>query len=82
MDGDEVRVAILRVLRQVAPDVNVDALAPDADLREEAGLDSMDVLNFVAGVEEQTGVGVPARDYPQLVTLGGCIRYVVARLST
>jgi acyl carrier protein len=82
IDRDEARVAIVHVLREIAPDADVDALADDADLREEAGLDSIDVLNLVAGIEEQTGVEVPARDYPQLVTLGACVRYVVARLST
>ena len=80
MNEDEVRVAITRVLREVAPDVDVDHVAADADLREEVGLDSMDILNFAAGLHEQTGVDVPERDYPQIVTLAGCERYLLAHL--
>jgi acyl carrier protein len=81
VNEDEVRATITRVLRDVAPDVDVDQVAADADLREEVGLDSMDILNFAAGLHEQTGVDVPERDYPQIVTLDGCARYLLAHQS-
>jgi acyl carrier protein len=78
-DG-EVREAIAQVLHEVAPEIRLDGVAGDADLREELGLDSMDILNFAIGLQERTGIDVPERDYPQIVTLDGCARYLLARL--
>ena len=41
-------------------------------------LDSMDFLNLVTALHEETGIDVPERDYPQLSTLAGFVSYVVA----
>ena len=46
-------------------------------LQEELDLDSMDFLNFVAAILDETGIDVPERDYPQLQSLDGCARYLV-----
>ncbi len=37
----------------------------------------MDILNLATGIYERTGVDVPERDYPLIVTLSGCMSYVV-----
>ena len=68
------------MLHEVAPEVELDGVAADADLREELGLDSMDILNFAIGLSERTGVDVPERDYPRIVTLNGCADYLLAHL--
>jgi acyl carrier protein len=78
MNEANARAILERVLGEVAPDAELDGVDPRADLREELGLDSMDVLNFAIGLQEQTGVEVPERDYPLLVTLDGCVRYLVS----
>ena len=57
--------AVIASLAVIAPETDFDSLAPDADLRDELDLDSMDFLNFVTGVYERTGIEVPERDYPQ-----------------
>jgi acyl carrier protein len=74
---DDARAAIVRVLGQIAPEVDLATVPADADLAEELDLDSMDFLNFVTGLLEATGVDVPERDYPSLQTLDGCVRYLV-----
>jgi acyl carrier protein len=79
--GDEIAATVRRVLADVAPDVDVEALDPSADLYEEAGLDSMDVLNLAIGLAEATGVDIPERDYPVIATLDGCVAYLRARLA-
>ena len=77
MTEDEIRTAVLGVLREVAPEVDPATVDPAADLREDFGLDSMDILNLATGIYERTGVDVPERDYPLIVTLSGCMSYVV-----
>jgi acyl carrier protein len=81
MNDTDVRAIVVRTLQQVAPDVDAEALDPGADLREELDLDSMDVLNLVVGLHEATGVEIPERDYPQLVTLEACVGYLSERLA-
>jgi acyl carrier protein len=67
---------IRRVLTAIAPDVDVDGLDPDDDIRDAADIDSVDFLNFVAGLHDETGVDIPERDYGAIRTLAGCERYL------
>jgi acyl carrier protein len=76
------RTAVIASLAVIAPETDFDSLAPDADLRDELDLDSMDFLNFVTGVYERTGVEVPERDYPKMLTLEACVRYLDAALAS
>ena len=72
---------VLATLAQVAPEADLASLGPDAELRVELDIDSMDFLNFVVGIDERTGVDIPERDYPQLSTLNGCIEYLTRRMA-
>lgn len=78
MTADEARRAVRTVLHAIAPDSDVGSVAPDETLQESLGLDSLDFLNFVAGLEERTGILVPECDYPRLLTLEGCVDYLVS----
>ena len=81
MNTTDVRSLVLRTLEQVAPDVDADALDPGADFREVLDLDSMDILNLVIGLHDSTGIDIPERDYPQLVTVDACVAYLSERLA-
>jgi acyl carrier protein len=76
------RAAVIASLAVIAPETDFESLAPDADLRDELDLDSMDFLNFVTGVFERTGIEVPERDYPKILTLDACVRYLDAALAS
>lgn len=58
---------IVSALAQIAPDVNPDDL--DADLHDDLGLDSMDLLNLAAAITDRSGVDIPDRDYSKLCTI-------------
>lgn len=75
----EVHSVIIELLGQIAPEVDVDALDPGADLREELDIDSYDYLNFIVGISDRLGIEVPEADYARLSTLAGCESYLVAR---
>ena len=74
----DIRAAVLRALRQIAPEVDPGTLRPEVSLRDQVDLDSMDFLNFVIGIAQSLGVQIPEADYPQLATLDGCVAYLAA----
>jgi acyl carrier protein len=76
-EADE-RALLARLLRGIAPEVDLDTIDPRAALDQEADLDSMDFLNLVGALYEATGIEVPEHDYPQLATIEGFVSYVRA----
>jgi len=73
-----VREAIL----EVAPDLDVEVLEPATDLRSEIGLDSIDLLNIAAAIQERTGFEIPEAAISGLETVGDLIGFVAARSKT
>ena len=67
---------VLAALYAVAPEAEAVTLQPDVELREQLDFDSLDFLNFVEAITERTGIVVPARDYPRLLTVESCSAYV------
>lgn len=73
-------IAKLRtILGEIAPDLDVAAVGPEDDLRNDIGLDSMDFLNFVIAAHKQLGVDVPEADYGKITSLLKFARYMAAR---
>ncbi len=77
MNKGEIERAVLKALASVAPEADASSLDPNAILREELDLDSMDFLNFVIALHQALAIDIPERDYPKLSTLRGCIDYLV-----
>ena len=82
MTTDDRRTVVLGLLRQIAPEADLDAIDPDRDLRREIDLDSLDFQTLIEMVAASTGVEVPETDYPQVRSLSGLVGYVDARLDT
>ncbi len=80
MTRDEIVEVIRSILGGIAPDVDLAGVKPDADLRDELDIDSMDFLRFVVALHDRLGVDVPEADYPTIRTLDGCTAYVAQRL--
>lgn len=81
MTRPQVQEAILRILGGIAPEANLSHLKPAVPLRDQLDIDSMDVLNFVIGIDQTLHVNVPEIDYPKIATLEGCVDYVAAHLK-
>lgn len=73
---DEIHDLLARLLADIAPEVDLGDATPGGDLQEELGLDSMDFLNLMIAVHQETGIEIPERDYPQLATLDGAVGYL------
>ncbi len=80
MNDDDARHLIRTVIGDVAPEADLDSVGPDETLQEALDLDSIDFLNFVTGLHERTGLEIPERDYPELSTVDGCVRYLTTSL--
>jgi len=74
----QLRGMILRALTEVAPDIDPTTIDPDADLVEQLDIDSMDFLNIIVAINEQTAIEIPERDYPKLSSLTDAIAYLAA----
>jgi acyl carrier protein len=80
VNDDEIKALILRALGDIAPEAGAD-IDPEADLREQIDLDSMDVLNLMIAIHEATGVDIPEADYPKLATLNAAVAYLRDRIN-
>lgn len=78
MNTDDARTLLARLLRRIAPEVDLDEIDPTVPLPEAADLDSMDFLNLVTALHQETGIEVPERDYPSVSTVDGFVAYVAA----
>jgi acyl carrier protein len=74
--NEGLRATVLRVLGEIAPEIDAGAVDPAAPFREQFDLDSMDFLNFVVALAQATGVEIPERDYGRVATLDGCVAYL------
>jgi acyl carrier protein len=82
MNDADVRTTVLRALKRIAPEANLDALRGDEDLRDALDIDSMDFNSFVLALHGALGVDIAEADYPRLFTLNSCVSELVSRLRS
>ena len=75
----QIKAAIARGLAKIAPEADLDTLAPTENVREALDIDSFDFLNFLIGLHEELGVEIPEADYGKLSTIADMISYLAAR---
>ncbi len=73
---EQLRGIVIRALTEVAPEIDPVAIDPDTGLAEQLDIDSMDFLNIIVAIHEETGIEIPERDYPKLSTLGDAVGYL------
>ena len=79
---DLIRETILRVLSDVVPNANTQAISPDISFHDQLELDSIDFLRLMMSLEKELNVTIFDFDYPKLSTLKGCEHYLNERLLT
>jgi len=75
----EIRAAVIGVLKSIAPELEEAELAPERPLRDQIDLDSMDWLNVIVALHERLQVEIPESDYAKLTTLEAVVAYIGAR---
>jgi len=69
--------AMRDALATIAPEADLDDVAPDEDLADALDLDSMDFLNFLIALSKSTGVEIPESDSHLVRTRAGCRDYLL-----
>lgn len=80
MSVADIDAAVKAALHRIAPEADVNALDPQADIRETLDIDSFDFLNLLVALHERLGVDIPESDYAQVRTFGGLVAYLAARV--
>jgi acyl carrier protein len=81
IDESRVVTALRGALHRIAPEIDFDRLDRSADFREEADLDSVDLVNLAVIIHQTLDVDIPESDYGKTSTLEGLIKYLVGRLQ-
>ncbi len=76
MTSDEIRAAVLDILKNIAPDEDLSDLKDDVSFREQLELDSMDFLDIVMELRKRYRVQVPEDDYVELASMNSTVRYL------
>ena len=61
--------------------VDVATLSPDANILEDLGADSLDVVELVMAIEEEFDLEIPDEDAESMKTLGDVEKYVTDRVA-
>ncbi len=81
MTNEEIVLAIVDIIKTIAPDEDVSNLNPDERLRDQIELDSMDFLDIVMELRKLYSIQVPEEDYKELASLNGCVQYLAPLLA-
>jgi len=76
MTREELRTALLDIIKELVPDEDLSNINDDEILRDQIELDSMDFLDIIMELRKQYSVQVPEEDYPKFATLKGCVDYL------
>jgi acyl carrier protein len=76
MTEKDIRNRVFEILHRVAPETDLDRIAPDENLREALDIDSFDFLNVIIALHDKFGIDVPESDYPKVATLQSMLTYL------
>ena len=79
--ADGIREMVVAAIEEVAPEVDAAAIDGALPLQEQLDLDSIDMLGVLTRIEEETGVGIPERDYARVATLDAMVAYLGERAA-
>ncbi len=76
MSNQGVRMEVVDIIRDVAPEVDPEELDENTTFQGDLGMDSMDSLTVVEQVYDHFGVNIPEVDYEKIDTVGKLVSYV------
>lgn len=72
---------IVEAIQYVAPEIELENIDINEDIREECDLDSIDFLNYLIALKKSTGVSIAESDYSQVKTFNNMLTYLTEKLS-
>jgi len=81
MNEEEIKQALLLLLKNIAPDTEPERLKSDDNIRQTLAIDSFDYLQFIIGMDEKFSIQTPEEDYGKISTLKELLTYIGARVK-
>jgi acyl carrier protein len=81
MSPSDIRLEILDILSDIAPDEDLSTLTDDKPFREQLELDSMDFLDIVMELRKRHRIQIPEADYQQLASMASTVAYLEPRMK-
>ena len=78
MSRAELEATVIRALADAAPHIDATTVSTTADFHDDLELDSLDFLEFVAGLAELTGLEIPEADYGEISSIATTVDYLTA----
>lgn len=76
MTKDEIKLEVLDILSDIAPDEDLSNLNDDQSFREQMELDSMDFLDIVMELRKRHRIQIPEDDYVNLASMTSTVTYL------
>ncbi len=76
MSQPDLEAEVVQSLSQVAPELEPATLDHARPFRDQLDIDSIDFLRFVQDLSKRSGVEIAERDYPQLLTVQSCAKFL------
>lgn len=73
---EELKAKVLRLLQEIAPEIDPGQINLSRPLRDQVDIDSMDFFNFVARIYETLGVNIPESEFSRLRSLEDLLHYL------
>jgi acyl carrier protein len=76
MTRDEIKLEVLDILSDIAPDEDLSNLDDGKSFREQMELDSMDFLDIVMELRKRHRIQIPEDDYLNLASMDSTVTYL------
>lgn len=76
MTRDEIKLEVLDILSDIAPDEDLSQLKDEVSFREQMELDSMDFLDIVMELRKRHRVQIPEDDYVNLASMDSTVTFL------
>ncbi len=82
MTPAEIRVEIIDILSEIAPDEDLSDLNDEQSFRDQIELDSMDFLDIVMELRKRHRIQIPEEDYGHLASMASTVGYLEPKMAT
>ncbi|WP_417674417.1 acyl carrier protein [Roseibium sp.] len=76
MTREEIEAVLRAEMHKIAPDIEIDEIDRQEDLRDEFDIDSMDFQNLVGALSKRLGIAMPETDYGQMGSFDAMLDYL------
>ena len=80
MDKTTLESNLVNLLTEIAPEATDTALDYGESLQDQLDLDSVDMMNFIAKVEEKYDSRIPSGEYKAFLTIASGAEYLARRI--